>query len=93
MLPDVPHQFFAILETASTLEPFPRTKRWSLAWKGRLCLDLLEVVHWSCCSFCLAQGHFPQTSQRLPDLPMDTFLWEQLEKEQLRHRPPSSLCS
>lgn len=59
---------------ASTLEPFPRAKCWSLAWKGWLCLDLLEVVHWSCCSFCLAQGHFPQTSQRLPNLPMDMFL-------------------
>lgn len=35
----------------STLEPFPRAKRWSLAWKGRLCLDVLEVVHWSCSSF------------------------------------------
>lgn len=35
----------------STLEPFPRAKRRSLAWKGRLCLDVLEVVHWSCCSF------------------------------------------
>lgn len=92
VLPDVPHPIHNT-GIASTLEPFPRGKRWSLPWKGRLCLDLLEVVHWSCCSFCLAQGHFPRTSQRLSDLPTDTFLWEQPEKERLQHHPPSSLCS
>lgn len=73
---------------ASTLEPFLRGKRWSLAWKGGLCLDLLEVVHWSCCSFCSAQGHFPQTSQRLPDLPTDTFLWEHRRRSSFDIIPP-----
>ncbi|KAH1170990.1 hypothetical protein KIL84_006608 [Mauremys mutica] len=34
-------------------------KHWNSILKRGLCLDILEVIHWSCCSFWSATGYFP----------------------------------
>lgn len=67
--------------------PFQEGKAGVSPGKERLCLDILEVVHWSRCSFCLdLQPHWTPGDLRTP------VLHRRCSFHICNPSPPSSLC-